>query len=131
MHAHLVNFAGSSVFVARDPGFMALSLSLNATDFKQAMADLLDEIKSIVSNPPTLPELEKARTNMASEQYYFLETVDGLARKYGHYQDLFGDPIYFERFMWQSAKPDPPGHFESGAQVPRSQTRITGDYDSG
>lgn len=101
MHSHLVNFAGSSVFVARDPGFMALSLSLNEKDFAQAMEDMLDEVKKILSEPPTAGELQKALTNMASEQYYFLETVDGLARKYGHYQDLFGDPSYFERFMRQ------------------------------
>jgi zinc protease len=97
----LVNFAGSSVFVARDPGFMALSLSLNEKDFAPAMAALLEETRKILSEPPTLEELEKARTNLASEQFYYLETVDGLARKYGHYQDLFGDPSYFERFMRQ------------------------------
>ncbi|MGZ3723251.1 MAG: M16 family metallopeptidase, partial [Bdellovibrionales bacterium] len=101
MNSHLVNYAGSSVFVARDPGFMALSLSLNEKDFSQAMNDLLEEIKSILNSPPSAQELKKALTNMASEQYYFLETVDGLARKYGHYQDLFGDPSYFERFMRQ------------------------------
>jgi len=101
MHSHLVNYAGSSVFVARDPGFMAISMSLNEKDFQQAMNDLLEEIQRILSLPPTAEELQKALTNMASEQYYFLETVDGLARKYGHYQDLFGDPSYFERFMKQ------------------------------
>ncbi len=104
---HLVNFAGSSVFVARDPGFMALSVSLNEKDFAAAMTALLEETKKILSEPPSRQELQKALTNMASEQFYYLETVDGLARKYGHYQDLFGDPSYFERFMKQvnSLKP--------------------------
>jgi len=101
MHSHLVNYAGSSVFVARDPGFMAISLSLNSKDFTQAMTDLLEEIQVALTAPPSAQELQKALTNMASEQYYFLETVDGLARKYGHYQDLFGDPSYFVRFMRQ------------------------------
>src|SRR4029078_4679554 len=64
MHSHLVNFAGSSVFIARDPGFMAISLSLNETDFKQAMQDLLEEIKAILTVPPTPGELQKALTNM-------------------------------------------------------------------
>lgn len=101
MQSHVVNYAGSSVFVARDPGFMAISLSLNENDFSSAMENLLDETAKILSAPPTAEELQKALTNLASEQYYFLETVDGLARKYGHYQDLFGDPSYFERFMRQ------------------------------
>ncbi len=101
MNSHLVNFAGSSVFVARDPGFMALSLSLNAKDFAATMSAMLDEIQKILTEPVGGEELQKALTNIASEQYYSLETVDGLARKYGHYQDLFGEPKYFERFMKQ------------------------------
>ncbi len=101
VHGHLVNFAGSSVFVARDPGFMAISVSLNEKDFTAALSALLEETQKILSAPPSMQELQKALTNMASEQYYYLETVDGLARKYGHYQDLFGDPSYFEQFMRQ------------------------------
>lgn len=98
---HLVNFAGSSVFVARDPGFFALSMSLNEKDLDQALASLVDEVGRALSEAPTEQELYKARTNLASEQYYHLETVDGLARNFGHYQDLFDDPTYFERFMKQ------------------------------
>lgn len=101
LNEHLVNFAGSSVFVARDPGFIALSMSLNERDFPSAMENLLEETKIILNEPPSAEELEKARTNLASENFYNLETVDGLARKYGHYQDLFGDPSYFERFLRQ------------------------------
>jgi zinc protease len=100
-HGHLVNFAGSSVFVARDPGFMAISVSLNEKDFDAAMAALLEEMQKILTEPVGQEELQKAVTNLSSEQFYNLETVDGLARKYGHYQDLFGDPTYFEKFMKQ------------------------------
>ncbi len=98
---HAVNYAGSSVFVARDPGFFALSMSLNEKDLGKALSSLVDEVGTALSSPPTLAEVEKARTNLTSEQYYHLETVDGLARNFGHYQDLFGDPSYFEKFMKQ------------------------------
>lgn len=98
---HLVNFAGSSVFVARDPGFLALSMSLNEKDLESALHALGEEVGLALSAPPNEQELQKARTNLASEQYYQLETVDGLARNFGHYQDLFDDPSYFERFMKQ------------------------------
>lgn len=101
MQSHLVNYAGSSVFVARDPGFLAISMSMNDKDFESAMEAFVDEMVKMLSAPVTAPELHKALTNMTSEQYYSLETVDGLARKYGHYQDLFKDPTYFERFMKQ------------------------------
>lgn len=101
MHDHLVNYAGSSVFVARDPGFFAISLSLNEKDLPTALQSLQDELVKAVSEPPTDQEVKKALTNLASEQFYHQETVDGLARNYGHYQDLFGNPEYFAKFLKQ------------------------------
>lgn len=98
---HLVNFAGSSVFSARDPGFFAFSMSLHEKDLETALTSLQSELIKALTAPPSHPELNKALTNMASEQFYQLETVDGLARSYGHFQDLFGDPKYFARFMKQ------------------------------
>src|SRR5690606_34909085 len=97
INEHLVNFAGSSVFVARDPGFIAFSMSLNEKDLERALQSLQEEILKAVQQPPTPQELRKATTNLASEQFYHMETVDGLARNLGHYQDLFGDPDYFKK----------------------------------
>lgn len=101
MNEHLVNFAGSSVFQARDPGFFALSLSLNEKDLAPALAGLEEELLKALAEMPSEQEFRKAITNMASEQFYSQETVDGLARTFGHYQDLFGDPSYFAKFMKQ------------------------------
>lgn len=104
MNEHLVNFAGSSVFVARDPGFLALSMSLNDKDFAPALDALQDEVIKAFSEPPTAQEIRKALTNLASEQFYSQETVDGLARNFGHYQDLFNDPGHFNVFLKQIEK---------------------------
>jgi zinc protease len=101
MRDHVVNFAGSSVFAARDPGFFALSMSLNEKDLEKALNGLLEEFHRALTEPFSNEEMLKARTNIASEQYYSLETVDGLARNFGHYEDLFGDPSYFQKFMKQ------------------------------
>lgn len=101
MQEHLVNYAGSSVFVARDPGFFAISMSLNDAELDKALPALEGEAIKALSELPSEQEFRKALTNMASEQFYSLETVDGLARSYGHYQDLFGDPSYFAKFMKQ------------------------------
>ena len=98
---HLVNFAGASVFVAKDPGFLAISLSLNDKDIMPALQATLEEVQEFLLRPARAEELQKALTNVSSEQYYSLETVDGLARTYGHYEDLFGDPTYFDRFLRQ------------------------------
>ncbi|MCP5888531.1 insulinase family protein, partial [Klebsiella pneumoniae] len=61
---HLVNFAGSSVFVARDPGFFALSMSLNEKDLEKALGSLVEEVGRALSTVPTSQEVEKARTNL-------------------------------------------------------------------
>jgi zinc protease len=102
MNEHLVNYAGTSVFVARDPGFLAVSMSLNEKDLPTALEALKDELLKALQEPVTEAELRKALTNLASEQYYTQETVDGLARNFGHYQDLFNDPSYFEKFIKQA-----------------------------
>lgn len=102
MNEHLVNYAGSSVFVARDPGFLAFSMSLNEKDMEKAFAALGEEMARALEEPVTAEELRKALTNLASEQFYQQETVDGLARNYGHYQDLFNDPGYFATFLKQA-----------------------------
>ncbi len=104
MHEHLVNYAGSSVFVARDPGFLAISMSLNDKDFPAALTALQDEMLKALSEIPSEQEIKKALTNLASEQFYSQETVDGLARNFGHYQDLFNDPGHFATFLRQVEK---------------------------
>lgn len=104
MRDHIVNYAGSSVFVSRDPGFLAISLSLNEKDLKLALAALQDELLKALCEPPSDQEINKALTNLASEQFYAQETVDGLARNFGHYQDLFNDPGHFSVFLKQVEK---------------------------
>ncbi len=104
MKEHVVNYAGSSVFVARDPGFLAISLSLNEKDLQSALTALQEEVIRALSEPPEENEIKKALTNLASEQFYSQETVDGLARNFGHYQDLFNDPGHFAVFLRQVEK---------------------------
>jgi len=96
-----VHSIGSSVFTAKDPGFVAISASLNPDELPKMLSGVLDELEKILSAPPTAQEFTKAITNMSSEQFYSMETVDGLARKYGHFEDLFHDPLYFEKFLKQ------------------------------
>ncbi|MGE4132887.1 MAG: M16 family metallopeptidase [Bdellovibrionales bacterium] len=104
MNQHLVNFIGSSVFTAKNPGFLAISLSLNKEDIDKALEVLQDEVLRIFTEPPTDEEMRKAVTNLVSEQFYHQETVDGLARNYGHFEDLFGAPDYFAKFLAQVEK---------------------------
>lgn len=105
MHKHLrlkkasVMGAGAGLFSATDSGFMALTASLKGVQQEEFFNDLVDCLDEFMDNPPTSEELDKAKTNFFSEQFYSMETVDGLARKYGHFEDLFEDPDYLEETL--------------------------------
>src|SRR5690606_16836263 len=62
---------------------------------------MTEELEKILVEPPSTEEIQKAITNLESEEYYGLETVDGLARKAGSFETLFGDPGYFQKFIKQ------------------------------
>ncbi len=104
LQEHLVNYVGASVFTARDPGFLAISMSLSEENIKPALEALGKELVRAVTEPSTQDEVKKALTNLASEQFYHQETVDGLARTYGHFQDLFNNPGHFTKFINQASK---------------------------
>src|SRR5262249_8112888 len=103
-----VHSIGSSVFASRDPGFFAVSSSLNPENLAKTLDGILIEFEKSLSSAPTQEEFSKAIINLSSEQFYSMETVDGLARKYGHFEDLFKDPLYFNKFLKQieSLKPN-------------------------
>lgn len=96
---NLVNSIGSSTFTPLDSGFFALSASLTPDKLESALRASMDEILALRDGPIEDHELMKARMNIGSEEAYSLETVDGLARKVGSYQFLFGDPEYQKKFL--------------------------------
>lgn len=98
---NLVNYAGASTFVAKDPGFLSVSASLKIENLEATLKGLGEEIARIVSAPPTEAEVFKAKVNIQSEDFYAMETVDGMARQFGTYEDLFGDFRYREVFFDQ------------------------------
>lgn len=98
----LVNFAGSSFFSPQDPGFFSVSASLPPGALSPALEEIGRQLEQIVATEPTAEEIEKAIVNLHSEQYYTLETVDGMARKYGHFNHLFHDHTHFETFLKQA-----------------------------
>jgi zinc protease len=46
-------------------------------------------------------ELKKAITNFESEEFYAMETIEGVARKAGSLENLMGDYAYFKKFLKQ------------------------------
>ncbi len=95
----LVNFAGASVFSPQDPGFFMVSASLPPGVLEPTLEQIEAEWRKILETQASSEELEKALINLQSEQYYTLETVDGMSRKYGHFEHLFKDYRYFDKFL--------------------------------
>lgn len=95
----LVNFAGSSVFSPQDPGFFTISASLPPGALAPALEQIQLQWQRILESPVSGEELAKAVVNLHSDQYYTLETVDGMARRYGHFEHLFRDYRYFDKFL--------------------------------
>src|SRR6185437_10430326 len=77
----VVHSIGASIFSAKDPGFLAISASLNSENLSATLNILLQELERLLEAPPSKEEFVKAITNLRSEQFYAMETVDGLARK--------------------------------------------------
>ncbi|MBC87554.1 MAG: zinc protease [Bdellovibrionaceae bacterium] len=97
----LVNHVSSSAFTPIDPGFFTITASVNPATFAEALETLNKTLKEFYAELPTKGEMKKALINMESDEYYTLETVDGLARKVGTYQHLFDDHKYSKEFLKQ------------------------------
>jgi zinc protease len=97
----LTNSIGAYAFTPQDQGVLAISMGLDPKNLEEALARLKEQIVEIVKNPPTAAEMQKAVTNLASEQIYSVESVDGIARKAGTLEFYMGDHEYFKEYLKQ------------------------------
>ncbi len=95
----IVNGTGAFTFTPQDDGLLAFSGSLQPANLERYLEILVNEIAEIYHNPPTFAEIQKAVTNIASEQIYSVETVDGLARKAGSQEFFMGDSEYYKKYL--------------------------------
>jgi zinc protease len=104
----LTNSVGAYAFTPQDQGVLAISMGLNPENLEESLGHLKEQITEIVQNPPSAAEMQKAVTNLASEQIYSLESVDGIARKAGTLEFYMGDHEYFKKYLTQiySLKPE-------------------------
>lgn len=97
----LVNYVGASSFTPQDQGFLTVSASTSFERLEAALEEIGEVILEFIKNPPTDDEMYKALVNFNSDEFYSLETVDGMASKFGTYEHLFRDFRYFKEFMKQ------------------------------
>lgn len=97
----LVNHIGASSFTPQDRGFFAVSGSTSPDRLDSALLETAKVINDFFKDPPSVSEMQKALINFNSDDFYSVETVDGMASKVGTYEHLFNDYRYHEKFMKQ------------------------------
>ncbi len=101
MDSAMVNSVGIGSFTPKDQGLFSLSATLNQGKMKEVLDNILVEFERALIELPTGEEIKKAIVNLESEEFYALETVDGIARKAGGLENLMGDYNYFQKYMKQ------------------------------
>ncbi|MEZ0390821.1 MAG: M16 family metallopeptidase, partial [Pseudobdellovibrionaceae bacterium] len=104
IEAPIVNSVGASLFTGKDPGFLAISIGYNKENLLPALRGISESIDEILNGKVHDDEIRKAIINLESENFYAMETVDGLSRKLGDAEFLMGDPKYFEKYLQEVSK---------------------------
>lgn len=99
MREPLVQSVGASTFTPADEGLFLVSASFTDTDPHRIFAAVREEIMRIVRDGVDPDEIRRAVTNLQSDEFYSLETVDGLARKFGNLEFHFRDVGMAERYL--------------------------------
>lgn len=99
MREPLVQSVGASTFTPLDEGLFLISTSFNETPPQKIFAAIGEEIIRLLEEEITDVEIQRAVTNTQSDEFYSLETVDGLARKFGHLEFYFQDTRMTERYL--------------------------------
>lgn len=102
-----VNYIGSHAYTPADQGFFALSMGLKHQDLEQALTSIGEEILQIQLTPPSAVEVNKAIRILEADEIFGAETVDGLARKLGTFDQLFNQPTYYENYLKQLIRVTP------------------------
>jgi zinc protease len=107
LNTHTVNSIGAGAFTPKDQGVIYVSAQLEGENTKAALDLIAEDLLKLWTEAPSPEEVDKAKVILESEDFYSLETVNGLARKYGNYQQLFGDVNYFPKYLKAIAEVTP------------------------
>ncbi|OQW52435.1 MAG: hypothetical protein A4S09_08765 [Proteobacteria bacterium SG_bin7] len=101
LESAIVNYVGTSCFTLKDPGLFLIAASLNAKNMGEFFEELEDGLKAMMLFSPSEAELKRCITLLESDEYYDLETVDGLNRKAGFLDYFMGDYRYYPKYLKQ------------------------------
>ncbi|MFY0564406.1 M16 family metallopeptidase [Archangium lansingense] len=103
----LVNDIHAYAYTPRDPGLFSASLTLPPATLPQALEETVRVLSALRTGLVPADELATVKALIEAEAVYQRETVQGLARKMGHYQSSMGDLEAEARYYEAIAKLTP------------------------
>ncbi|WP_257452530.1 M16 family metallopeptidase [Archangium lipolyticum] len=123
----LVNDVHAYAYTPRDPGLFATSLTLPPAKLPQALEETVRVLAAMRTGLVPADELATVKALIEAESVYQRETVQGLARKMGHYQSSMGDLEAEARYYEAIARLTPERIREVAERYLRfDQTIVTG-----
>ena len=95
----LVNWITASAYTPADAGLFIVAGALEQEKIQPALEQSLAMLFQYKHNLVSQVELDRARTNLASDFVYRRETVQGQARQLGYFLTVFSDPDYEQRYL--------------------------------
>ena len=103
----LVNSVSAYTYNPIDPGLFTVSMKITDQNTDLAFCGLFAEIEKIINYGITWEELKKSIINISSEQFYSIETVDGIANKIGSEYFYLNDTKAYEKYLAKIQKIQP------------------------
>ncbi|MBC7421044.1 MAG: insulinase family protein [Bdellovibrio sp.] len=95
----IVNSISAFNYNPQDQGIFAISAHYQDEKFATVTEEIFKQIDFIQNNPPMWDEIKRARISISSEQFYSIETVDGLASKAGGQEFYLGDANAHKKYL--------------------------------
>lgn len=95
----IVNSVSAFNYNPQDQGIFAISAHYQEDKFATITEEIFKQIDFIQNNPPAWDEIQRARIAISSEQFYSIETVDGLASKAGGQEFYLGDSNAHKKYL--------------------------------
>lgn len=103
----LVNSISAFNYNPQDIGLFAISAHYQEEKFTEVAEEIFKQIAYIQNNPPSWDEIKRARVSISSEQFYSVETVDGLANKAGTLEFYLDDADGHKKYLAAINKLEP------------------------
>lgn len=95
----LVESTGASTFTPSEAGLFLVSVNYRETPLEKILEVVEEEILRLIREPATEEEIRRSVTLLSTDELFSLETVDGLARKFGHLEFHFRNLKVTEKYL--------------------------------